>query len=167
MRAGRPRGSQVETYLSDVVVPWVDKHYATRTDYAHRVIGGMSAGGFCAVDQGLRHPELYGEIIALEPYDNPGSGGRAMLSTQAEYDAHSPGLYLPVMTFEHPVPTFLGIGELARGGDGRETGGMAAQLSARGQDVLFREEPGQGHTWTLARTGIPYGLIFASEHMPA
>lgn len=159
-------GSQVETYLNDVVVPWVDRHYATLTDYAHRAIGGMSAGGFCAVDQGLRHPELYGEILALEPYDNPGSGGRAMLSTQAEYDAHSPGLYLPVMTFEHAVPTFLDIGELARGGDGRETGRLAAQLVARGQDVLFREEPDQGHTWTMARTGIPYGLIFASEHMP-
>jgi len=160
-------GSQVETFLSVVVVPWIDSHYATVGDWSHRVIGGMSAGAFCALDQGLRHPELYGSVIALEPYDNPGSGGRAMLATEAEYDAHSPGQYLPTMTFTHAVPTFLDDGELARGGDNSETAGLAAQLRARGQDVLFREEPDLGHNWTLARTGIPYGLVFVSDHMPS
>lgn len=159
-------GSRVETYLSAVVVPWIDQHYATLTDWPHRAIGGMSAGGFCALDQGLRHPELYGSVVALEPYDNPGSGGRAMLATQAEYDARSPGRYLPTMTFTHAVPTFLDTGELARGGDGTETARLAAQLLARGQDVLFREEPALDHNWTMARTGIPYGLVFASAHMP-
>ena len=155
-------GSQVETYLTAVVVPWVDKNYATRADWSHRVIGGMSSGGFCALDQGLRHPELYGSIIALEPYDTPGSGGRAMLRTQAEYDAHSPRRYLPTMTFTHPVPTFLDIGSLGGGG---ETFRTERQLRARGQTVLSRVEPNQSHDWTMARTGIPYGLIFASNTM--
>jgi len=159
-------GSQVETYLTSVVVPWVDKNYATRADWSHRVIGGMSSGGFCALDQGLRHPELYGSIIALEPYDTPGSGGRAMLSTRAEYDAHSPRRYLPTMTFAHPVATFLDIGSLGSGG-ASQTRRTAAQLIARGQTVVSRVESNQSHNWTMARTGIPYGLIFASSNLPA
>lgn len=159
-------GPQVETYLDDVVVPWIDAHYRTAADWQHRVIGGMSAGGYCALDQGLRHPELYGAIIALEPYDNPGAGGRAMLSTQAEYDAHSPGTYLPSTAFQHPVPTFLDVGENGTGGDPGDMQAIAATLAARGQPLLFREEPGQRHTWTMARTGIPYGLVFVSQHIP-
>lgn len=155
-------GSQVETYLGRVVVPWVDAHYATAADWSHRAVGGMSSGGFCALDQGLRHPELYGAIIALEGYDNPGSGGRAMLATSAEITAHSPGKYLPTTTFEHPVAVFLSVGGAARGGDASEASGLAAQLTARGQSVLFRIEPGQNHTWTMARTAIPYGLELVS-----
>lgn len=155
-------GSQVETYLDQVVVPWVDAHYATAADWSHRAIGGMSSGGYCALDQGLRHPELYGAIIALEAYDNPGSGGRAMLATGAEFAAHSPGRYLPTMTFAHPVTVFIAAGAAARGGDASEAAGLAAQLTARGQPVHFRIEPGQFHTWTMARAAIPYGLMTVS-----
>ncbi|MGV8976801.1 MAG: alpha/beta hydrolase [Cellulomonas sp.] len=152
-------GSQVETYLDRVIVPWVDAHYTTAADWSHRVVGGMSSGGFCALDQGLRHPELFGAIIAIEAYDNPGSGGRAMLTTDAEYAAHSPGAYLPTMTFVHPVTVFLDAGGAAREGDASEAAGLAAQLAARGQPVVFRIEPGQFHTWTTARIAIPYGLM--------
>lgn len=159
-------GPQVETYLNDVVLPWVDANYRTAAHWRHRVIGGMSAGAFCALDQGLRHQELYGVVLALEAYETPGDGGRAMLATQAEFDARSPGAYVPSMDFAHPVPTFLDVGGRARGGDSGETQRLVAQLLARGQPVLFREEPGLGHTWTMARTGIPYGLVFASRNVP-
>lgn len=97
-------------------------------------------------------PELYGAIIALEAYDNPGSGGRAMLATSAEITAHSPGKDLPTMTFVHPVTVFIAAGAAARGGDASEAAGLAAQLTARGQF----------HTWTMARTAIPYGLTAVS-----
>ncbi|MFP5348190.1 MAG: alpha/beta hydrolase [Actinomycetes bacterium] len=160
-------GPQVETYLESVVVPWVDAHYRTGTGWEDRLIGGMSMGGYCALDQGLRHQDLYGTVLALEPYSNPGSGGRAMLSTQAEFDAHSPGVYLPSLVFHHPMVFFLDFGEDARGGDSSETEGLARQLRERGQLVALREEPGQEHTWNMARQGLPYGLVFASEHLPS
>ena len=37
----------------------------------------------------------------------------------------------------------------------------------RGQDVLTCTEPDLPHDWTTARTGLPSGLAFASEHLPA
>jgi enterochelin esterase-like enzyme len=158
-------GPQVETYLDQVVVPWVDSHYPTKADWAHRSIGGMSMGAFCALDQSLRHQELYGSAIAIEPFDNPGTGETPPL-TADEVERFSPGKYLPTLVFHHPVPTFLAFGETARGGDSSETEGLAAQLRSRGQDVLLHEVYGEGHTWQMASQALPFGLEFVSNHMP-
>ena len=69
------------------------------------------------------------------------------------------------MTFTHPVSTFLSVGAKAHRGDFADTQRLAAQLQAHGQPTLFRSEPGQEHTWTMARTSIPYGLEFVSARM--
>jgi enterochelin esterase-like enzyme len=158
-------GPQVETYLNDVVVPWVDAHYPTKTDWAHRSIGGMSMGGFCALDQTLRHQELYGSFIAIEPFDNPGTGETPPL-TPEEVERYSPGKYIPTLVFQHPVPSFLAYGETARGGDFSETSGLADQLRARDQTAVLHEVEGEGHTWPMAGQALPYGLEFVSSHMP-
>lgn len=160
-------GPQVETYLNEVVVPHVDRTYRTVADWQHRVIGGMSSGGYCALDQGLRHPDLYGSIIALEAYGDPGSGGRAALGTsQAAFDAHSPSHYIPTMTFAHPVHVFLDYGSKASPADRAAIDGLAAALRARGQPVSTRVEQGHGHSWLEAAEGVPYGLVMASRAMP-
>lgn len=159
-------GSQVETYLTDTVIPWVDREYRTATDWQHRTVGGFSAGGFCALDQGLRHPELYGAILAIEPYGDPGAGGRAMLATEAEWDEHDVVSYAPTIPLPHEVALFVDIAGLEHGQPRRDGTAIAESLAARGQDVLQREEAGQRHTWTMARVAIPYGLVFASAHMP-
>ncbi|NYI40271.1 alpha/beta hydrolase [Demequina lutea] len=160
-------GPQVETYLTDVVVPWVDAHYATAATWESRAIGGMSAGAFCAVDQGLRHPELYGAIISLEGYDNPGEGARGALATNAEFLAHSPGVYVDTMTFEHPVATFFGTSGNGDAGDRNDNVTLAAKLTARGQDVVYRNLPNGFHTWHTARELLPYALVFISGHLKA
>ncbi|MEZ0448779.1 alpha/beta hydrolase [Cellulomonas sp. ICMP 17802] len=158
-------GSQVQTYLSDTVIPWVDREFRTEADWQHRTIGGFSSGGFCALDQGLRHPDLYGTILAIEPYGNPGAGGRVMLATQAEWDEHDVVRYAPTVPLPHDVALFVDIGGLDHGDPRRHGTAIAEDLAARGQDVLQREEPGQRHTWNMARAAIPYGLVFASSHM--
>jgi enterochelin esterase-like enzyme len=158
-------GPQVETYLASVVLPWVDAHYATAATWQSRAIGGLSSGAFCAMDQGLRHPELYGAIASIEGYDNPGDGGRAMLATDAEYAAHSPGAYIATMTFEHRVPVFVGTAGKGDATDRLLNQKMAAALEARGQDVEYRNVANGYHTWITARELLPYALIFASDHL--
>jgi enterochelin esterase-like enzyme len=158
-------GPQVETYLASVVLPWVDAHYATAATWQSRAIGGMSLGAFCAMDQGLRHPELYGAIASIEGFDSPGDGGRAMLATDAEYAAHSPGAYVETMTFVHPVPVFVGTAASGDANDRRSNETFAAALRARGQDVEYRSLASGYHTWTTARELLPYALIFVSDHL--
>lgn len=160
-------GPQVETYLTDVVVPWVDAHYATAATWRSRAIGGMSAGAFCGVDQGLRHPELYGAIISIEGFDNPGSGGRAALATNAEFLAHSPGDYVDTMTFEHPVAAFFGTSGNGDANDRNDNEVLAATLLSRGHYVGYRNLPNHYHTWHTARALLPSALVFISGHLKA
>jgi enterochelin esterase-like enzyme len=158
-------GSQVETYLTCTVRETIDDRFNTLTDRAHRVVGGMSAGGFCALNLGLRHLDLYSTILAIEPYGDPGEKTeRAMLSTQAEIDANTPFTYLPTMEFPEPVAVFLDSGEKSPK-EAVTTAQMAGFLEEQGQTVWLREEPGQGHDWRMAAIALPYGLVFAQQQM--
>lgn len=158
-------GSQVETYISATVVPWVDGQYRTLDDWQHRAIGGFSSGGFCALDQGLRHPELYGAILALDTTGDPGTGGQAMLATQAQWDQHDVTAYATTVPLPHPVALFVDIAGANHGQPRADLTSIAADLRARGEDVVVREEKGMDHTWNFARQAIPYGLVFASAHL--
>jgi enterochelin esterase-like enzyme len=159
-------GPQVETYLLDVLVPWVDAHLATIPDPGHRVLGGMSAGAYCAVDQGLRHQDVFHTILAIMPYLDPGEGGRDMLSTRAELAAHDVAEYLPDLALPRPVPVFVDVpgGDL-RSEEAAQAATLVQLLAARGEPVDYRAEPHQHHTWTMARTALPYALVFAAQHL--
>jgi enterochelin esterase-like enzyme len=60
-----------ESELVHRLVPWVDAHLATIPTAAARVLAGLSAGGFGAVDIGLRHPGMFGAIEAWSAYFTP------------------------------------------------------------------------------------------------
>lgn len=161
-------GSQVESYLTDVVIPWVDEHYPVAQDRVYRSIGGMSSGAYCAIDQGLRHDDLYGTILAIMPYGEPGAGGDHQLSTPEEVAEHTPNTYVDTIA----LPDHLGV--LFDYGDGEkdsEVGvtarDLAARLEARGATVVLREEAGQGHTWGMAMTALPYGAQLFEQQMAA
>jgi enterochelin esterase-like enzyme len=53
-------GQAVEQSL----IPWVDEHYRTIPDRAHRAIGGLSRGGAWAIHMGFSHPELFSAVGA-------------------------------------------------------------------------------------------------------
>lgn len=149
-------GPQVESWLYDALVPWVDKSLLTQADWQHRILGGMSAGAYCALDQGLRHPEVWGGIVSLEGYGDPGKQtATAMGYDKAAFERVSPSHYIPTMEFPRTVPIFIDEGEFE---DPRPMEMVADALKERGQDVLFQIEAGQRHDWAMARAGLPYGL---------
>lgn len=154
-------GSLVESYVTGSVIAWVDSHLPTIPDRTARVIGGASSGGFCALNLGLRHTDLYSGILALMPYGEPGAGGDAMLASQAEIDANTPAHYLPTMDFAGPVDVFFDTGAGAGSAARAEGRTLAQMLVDRGQRVELREEAGQGHTWSMVNVGLPYAFRFA------
>ena len=160
-------GALVETYLTTVVIPWVDTHLRTVADRTGRALGGFSSGGFCALDQVLRHTDLYAALLAMAPYGNPGSGGRAMLATDAQWRAHDVTAYAPSVPLPHPVAAFIAVPGADRGPSSRQARAVAAALRARGQDVVLHVARGDVHTWTMARATLPYALVFASRHLKA
>ncbi|NKY40697.1 alpha/beta hydrolase-fold protein [Cellulomonas septica] len=160
-------GSEVESYLEDVVVPWADDHYPTSRDWRYGAVGGMSAGAYCALDQGLRHVDRYGTILAIMPYDSPGSSGVDQLGADGDLAAHTPSRYLPTLDLPHPVAVFLADGDEEDVAEVRRARtDLTAALRARGQTVVTRIVPG-GHDWNTAAEAIPYGLVFWEQQMRA
>ena len=68
---------KLESYIVDNLVPAVEG--AQRRDRAHRAVMGFSMGGFGAMNLGLRHPDLFGQIVSIAGYfrvDDPSGMGR-------------------------------------------------------------------------------------------
>ena len=57
-----PGTGRYHSYLCDEIVPWVDAHYRTLPDAAHRAIMGKSSGGFGAMITPMLRPDLFGAL---------------------------------------------------------------------------------------------------------
>jgi enterochelin esterase-like enzyme len=161
------RGPRDATYLTSTVVHYVDAHYRTVRTRDGRMIGGMSSGGFCALNLGLQHLNEYSAILAFEAYGDPGANNiRRLLGGSVRlFRKVSPRLYIPRMRFTHPVVAFLDVGSSKSRAIAR-VHGLADQLRARGQLVDYRIEQGQGHNWHEAAAGLPYALLFTDPLHP-
>lgn len=58
----------IETYVAHDLVKYVDAKYRTLADAAHRAIGGLSMGGFGAMNIAIHHPDVFGYVISLGGY---------------------------------------------------------------------------------------------------
>jgi S-formylglutathione hydrolase FrmB len=81
-----------ERYVVDEVVPWIDAHLSTIRSPRGRVLEGLSAGGFGAVDIGLRHPSVFGGLGAWDGYFTPFRDGPLAHASAAQLAAHDPVL---------------------------------------------------------------------------
>ena len=157
-------GPQVETYLTHTVVAAIDARYRTIPDRSDRAIGGMSSGGYGALNLGLRHQDVYSVILSMMPYGDPGVVTRTLLGGSRKlWLANSPSHYLPTMTFREPMAVFLAAG--SQDPQLREARRLARMLSRRGQLTMVKEVAGATHTWHGARAETPYALTFASQHL--
>lgn len=60
-----------ETYLTEDVLPTVEARFRTWSSVHARGLAGNSSGGYCALTVGLRHPRLFGRVVALSPLTRP------------------------------------------------------------------------------------------------
>jgi S-formylglutathione hydrolase FrmB len=81
---------QWERALIDRIVPWVDARLPTKAEAAGRVIAGLSAGGFGAVDIGLRHPSVFGTLESWSGYFTPVLDGPFKHANRTVLAAHDP-----------------------------------------------------------------------------
>jgi len=59
---------RIETSVAFDLIAYVDRHYRTLADAAHRGIGGLSMGGFGAMNIAVHHPDIFGTVISLGGY---------------------------------------------------------------------------------------------------
>ncbi len=81
-----------EDYLVRDVVPWVNRHLPAEPGVHGRVIAGLSAGGYGAVDIGLRHPRLFGTLESWSGSFSAPHDGSLARATAAELTRHDPSL---------------------------------------------------------------------------
>ncbi|TVT44135.1 esterase, partial [Amycolatopsis rhizosphaerae] len=158
-----PGGPQLETYLAQTVVPAIDQRYRTVADRGDRALGGMSGGGYCALNIGLHHVDQFGSLLIALPYDTLGDDQDLLHGDRNLIEANTPHDYLPTMPFAHPVATMLAVGTGAPTDvDTAKT--IAATFEARGQEAVVHIEHGFNHTWHTARAALPSLLMFADQH---
>jgi len=58
----------IESYVVNDVVHYIDSKYRTIPDAANRAIGGLSMGGFGAMNIAVHHPGIFGSVISLGGY---------------------------------------------------------------------------------------------------
>lgn len=88
---------RVAAPLVQEIVPWIDAQLPTVAARQGRVIAGLSAGGFGAVDIGLRHPDLFGKIEAWSAYFSPLRDGPFKHARRSILAANDPTRLAPAL----------------------------------------------------------------------
>lgn len=96
--AGSTRGyngewaGQWEDGLVERTVPWIDANLPTIPTARGRVIAGLSAGGFGAIDIAIRHPDLFGAAESWSGYFAPLHDGPFKDASRQVLESHDPSL---------------------------------------------------------------------------
>ena len=158
-------GQGWETFVARDVVHAIDTHYRTIPSGRGRALGGLSAGGYGALNIGLHHP---GEFGVLESW----SGYVLADHVKSVFDddvqlmrRNSPLLTLPAAapalrragTF---VWLYIGNHDHLTGANRQFDAGLRRARIRHRFDVYKG-----GHDWALWRAQTPHALIVASDHL--
>jgi S-formylglutathione hydrolase FrmB len=153
-----------DTYVTADVVRAVDATLRTVPDRAHRAVGGMSAGGYCALNLGLRHRDTFAAIVDMSGLTKPThAGGLGALfgsgpEGRARTRANTPAAYVDELAPTPPMAVWMDAGT----SDGvvlTQMQSMAAALRQLGYSVRLGTRPGAHtfHVWAPAlRDALPW-----------
>lgn len=152
-----------EDYVVHDVVPWVDRHLPTVRSRRARAIAGLSAGGYGAVDIGLRHPDLFGTLESWSGYFKPFRDGSLYDAGPAVLAAHDPSLLLQAESRQlHRLGTrfFLSSGTTHDHTSAARAIDFAQELASLRLQHELVLMPG-GHNGAFWRAQLPAALRFA------
>jgi len=141
---------KLESYIVNRLVPAVEG--AHRRDRTHRAVAGFSMGGFGAMNLGLRHPDLFGQIVSIAGYfrvDDPDAMGQnspqwiAANSPDQHVAAGADSRILLVSAAEEHIPLIVGEAQRYR-----------RLAEAAGQHPTVVVAPGP-HTFDLVVNQLP------------
>jgi len=158
---------KVESHLFEQVIPMIDSKFRVDTARQDTIFGGMSAGGYCALNLGMRHRGSVATIIDLSgdtmPTHSGGAGslfGRTNPQRSSLVSSNSPDQYASSLSDDPPTRIWLDSGTEDHGIVTQMTS-LDRTLQQRGIDTVWRVRPG-GHTywvWTKAlREALPWAL---------
>jgi len=159
-----PGGPRTQTYLVTDVVHYVDANYRTIPGRGARVVGGLSTGGYCALNLVLRHQDVFSGIVSHSGYDRPDhnlyTGDLFGPDRQAER-ANTPSQYLPTIPLTKPLGVYLDVG--ASDNQSRvESVDLQRIFERRGIPVTFHDFPDESHNWAVWKRNLSSSLPWVS-----
>jgi S-formylglutathione hydrolase FrmB len=153
-----------DDYIARDVVSFIDSHYRTMADRAHRGIGGLSMGGYGAMILSLRHPDVFGAAASHSGVVSAMYSGPKPFAAPARYASTVDELRATATAFWNRYTRFYGSDlERWRAGDPAR---VAERLKQANQAVpkLFidcgREDglvdQNRAFDWELTRLGIAH-----------
>jgi enterochelin esterase-like enzyme len=159
---------KIETHLLQDVIPAVDRQLRTERSRAGRIFAGMSAGGYCALNLGLRHPELVATVLDLSGNTVPThAGGMTSLfgrDNPAAVAQNSPASYAGLLAGGPPMRIWLDCGTSDRVVL-RQLTAISAMLRQDGMTVEQHSRPGD-HTYSVWRPALRESLSWALSSRP-
>ncbi len=142
------RRQRMEDAIVGDLVPFIDRHYRTLADAADRAIGGLSMGGYGAVNIALHHPDIFHKVMTTGGYFQ--AEGPVFGTDSRSHQFNSPLLFLRTPLGKHnasQLMMIIGIGTT----DGRyyrEGFALYQQLLAMKISTRLFISVG-GHAWPL------------------
>jgi enterochelin esterase-like enzyme len=152
-----------ENYVVQDVVPWVDSHLPVVRGRRGRAIAGLSAGGYGAVDIGLRHPDLFQTLESWSGYFRPFRDGSLVHAGSAALAAHDPSYLVEAEGRRlHRLGTrfFLSSGTTHDRTSAADALEFARELASLRLTYRLWLRPG-GHDGIFWREQLPTALRFA------
>jgi enterochelin esterase-like enzyme len=156
------------SYLDIDVPTWIRSSLQADPDTRHWAVGGLSSGGTCALQAGIRSPHLYPTIVDISGQDGPTLGGRARTvkaafgGNEAEFAA-----ILPLRQLAHTkLPgsaAMLTVGSRDKV-YGPQQKHVLAALRKAGVPVQFGTVPGT-HSWSVFGPALEKSLPWLASRL--
>ena len=162
---GMRPGNDWETFLASDLVSAIDARYRTIATGGGRGIGGLSEGGYGALNIGLHHPGEFALIESWSGYMRADRMPRLFGRTAQVRIYNSPALEAPVVAPQLRVShTYIWFYSAFSDHLSRQNRAFNRDLSALGIAHHYFQTVGR-HNWSLWRRFMPRALIIASDHL--
>jgi enterochelin esterase-like enzyme len=156
----------MEDYLLEVVKQ-VDQHYRTLADRQARALGGLSAGGYGAMNIGLRHNDVFATILAYSGYFVPDDKEMAKLVDSEQLrQNNSPLDYITGLHLDPQTYVYLMMGRQDAKIYLDQNQKMADLLQEAHLPSQYDQVDGR-HTWSTWRNNLTPSLIFLGKSLSA
>ena len=163
--ANTPSGAFDSSVLD--VVHNVDHRFATVADRRHRVIAGLSAGAYGAINIALHHLRTFGSLEVWSGYFTETRTGVFAHASEAQLAYNSPIVFVRTLgptLRRYVLRAFLFVGRTDPASS--QIAPMASALRAEGATVRYAIYPG-GHDWELWNEHLDQMLVLAWHDVTA
>ncbi len=160
---------QVETFITQTLIPYIDSNYPTINDRRHRAVTGLSMGGHGALWLASRHPELFGAAgsmsggVDIRPFSGRWKIDQAIGAQNSLPDGWTP--YTIAGNIDRLKDADLAITFDCGADDffAEVNNNLHQALLQAGVPHDYTSRPGN-HSWGYWRNSVLYHLLFFNEY---